>query len=855
MKKITALLSLIILIAVSLCSPCGYAAKAKPLPSPPDLTKGEKPDAVHDWTLGPTGARGWIWTTAIPKGASRDARQILVTKVDKGSPADGKLRVGDVIIGVNGKNFVSDARKAFANAITEAEKRKNAGRLALKVWRSDKVRNVVLTLKVMGSYSDTSPYDCPKTEAIIDMACDYLKDKKLDKGLKGQITALGLMATGRDDLLPKVKEYARSICKPGEVLNIETHQSMMAWHWSYKCLFLTEYYLRTGDKYVLPTIKEYATKIAMGQSGVGTWGHTVAAKANTGSLHGHLGGYGAMNQISVVCMMSMVLAEKCGVTNSEITQAIKKGDIFFSYYINKGAIPYGDHKPASGWFDDNGKCAGAAVMFDLMGNHRGAEFFSAMAVGHSPGGREDGHTGNFWGHLWGGIGAGRSGKEGLVTFFKEMRWYFDFERGWQGNVVFQGNPGVVGKNYKNGGWDCTGARLLQLCLPGKQLYITGKEMKVKNPLTGATLTEAIEAGRFITNSEGLKDLDKKKILRMLGHSLPPVRHFGAKALADRNINCVDTLIAMLDSKNINARYGACQALRVAGFKSERAVDALSKKVLNSDDLTLRLYAIDALTSRDLEKGLASAARPAIPALLKLAVSRSDDDPRRLLQRKLGTALFYGGRVQDTKGLIQLYGVKGIDRSLLIPAIKELLTVDDGRSRGCVGSIYPKLDTADLELLWGDIYLSVRDMSPSGIMFADGSRHAGLKLIQQHNSKEGIDLAVALLQEDRWGKGSRQKACLPILAKYGASAKGALPCLRKLQQGIETDLARKQRRSRKQLTKKDTAMLDQVKATIKAIENGKAQPLKSLRPYLKQIDARVKHKLLYGKSQYRDAKNE
>jgi len=203
MKKTTALVLLITIISLSLCVPCGYAAKAKPLPSPPDLTKGEIPDAVHDWTLGPTGARGWIWTTKISKGASRDARQILVTKVDKGSPADGKLLVGDVILGINGRNFASDARKAFANAITEAEKRINAGRLSLKVWRSGKVSNIVLRLKVMGSYSDKSPYDCRKTEAIIDMACSYLKNKSLDKGLRGQITALGLMATGRDDVLPK----------------------------------------------------------------------------------------------------------------------------------------------------------------------------------------------------------------------------------------------------------------------------------------------------------------------------------------------------------------------------------------------------------------------------------------------------------------------------------------------------------------------------------------------------------------------------------------------------------------------------------------------------------------------------
>ena len=36
----------------------GYAANKSPVP---DFTHGGKPDKTQDWTLGPTGARGWIW--------------------------------------------------------------------------------------------------------------------------------------------------------------------------------------------------------------------------------------------------------------------------------------------------------------------------------------------------------------------------------------------------------------------------------------------------------------------------------------------------------------------------------------------------------------------------------------------------------------------------------------------------------------------------------------------------------------------------------------------------------------------------------------------------------------------------
>ena len=36
-------------------------SEAASRPQVPDLTQGGQPDGLHDWNLGPTGARGWIW--------------------------------------------------------------------------------------------------------------------------------------------------------------------------------------------------------------------------------------------------------------------------------------------------------------------------------------------------------------------------------------------------------------------------------------------------------------------------------------------------------------------------------------------------------------------------------------------------------------------------------------------------------------------------------------------------------------------------------------------------------------------------------------------------------------------------
>jgi hypothetical protein len=65
------------------------------LPEIPDFTQGGKKNNKHDWNLGPTGARGWMWGMEL---RTDFARQILVTKVDPGSPADGKLQVNDVLV-------------------------------------------------------------------------------------------------------------------------------------------------------------------------------------------------------------------------------------------------------------------------------------------------------------------------------------------------------------------------------------------------------------------------------------------------------------------------------------------------------------------------------------------------------------------------------------------------------------------------------------------------------------------------------------------------------------------------------------------------------------------------------------
>ena len=85
-------------LTIALLGAIGATAMA----APPDLTMGEAPvgdpagSTPKTINLGPTGLRGWVYHV---KADTSESRQILVTEVDAGSPADGMLAVDDVILG------------------------------------------------------------------------------------------------------------------------------------------------------------------------------------------------------------------------------------------------------------------------------------------------------------------------------------------------------------------------------------------------------------------------------------------------------------------------------------------------------------------------------------------------------------------------------------------------------------------------------------------------------------------------------------------------------------------------------------------------------------------------------------
>jgi hypothetical protein len=813
---------------VAIALVCGSQLIAAPPRVPPDLTKGEttEVDRAGTYNLGATGLRGWIYLKpathfdGLQGRTTAASRQILVTHVGVKSPADGVMKVDDVILGAGGKLFTDDARRSIAVAIQEAEKESNKGILKLTRWRAGKTEEVNLRLRVMGTYSDTAPYNCPKSQLIFNDACKVLEKEPLPENWCGAINGLALLATGNPDYLPKVQAFARRMGPPTMKLG---SSGLGAWESGYRNLFLCEYYLRTCDKEVLHAIREITVSTARGQGMYGTFGHGFADLTADGKLHGSIPPYGPVNQAGLGANMAIVMGKKCGVNDPEIDPAIGRASRFFGYFVDKGTIPYGEHEPYP-FHDNNGKSAMTAMLFAMQGNRpKETQFFAKMAIAGYKN-RECGHTGQGFSYLWGALGANVGGPAAAAAFFKEAACHLDLVRRCDGSFTYDGGeqygPGKTEDNTYYGkssycGLSPTATYVLTYSLALKNLCITGKDANQANWLDKQEVAAAVASGRF--------DLDRQKmfpkqLVAAFGDWSPVVRGWAAEELAKRPEAkaMVPQLIAMAEGRDAHVRQGACEALGY--IRSAEALPVLVRQ-LTYEDRWVRYKAAKAI--RDMN----SEARPAIPNILKATAQTAEPlqpinwaDPIQITHGQLAAALFAGGLTD---------ALKGIDPNLLYPAIRAVAGNADGMARATLrGFFESRLTLEDVQALAPDILAAVKTPSPADKMFSNEIRMGGFKALTKYHFKEGIEAGVDFAKtQGGHGSESRTGEIMKEITSYGTAARGVLPQLRELIEQFNTEFksghfpedCNKQR-------------VDSVEKAIKAIEAATTQPeLRSIAP--------------------------
>ncbi len=750
-----------------------------------DLTKlrGEE-DGVHrigTYNLGATGMRGWIYThpasylDSIQGRTTAPSRQILVTHVGDKSPADGVMKVDDVILGVGGKLFSDDARKSIALAIQEAEKDVNKGVLKLTRWREGKTEEVQLKLRVLGTYSETAPYNCPKSKRIFEEACVALAKEPLNDRWNGAIGALALLATGNPEYMPKIQEYAHRLAP--ETFKVGSAEGMVIWEWGYKNIFLSEYYLLTGDKSVLHAINEYTLALAKGQSMYGTIGHGISGLTPDGKLHGSIPPYGPVNEAGLVGNIGIVMGKKCGVNDPEIDPALRRGAGFFGYFVDKGSIPYGEHEPWP-FHENNGKGSMAAVLFGAQGNHvKEAQFFAKMSTaGYAN--REIGHTGQGFSYLWSALGANVGGPAAVTAFMKEASWHLDLARRCDGTFTYDGSeqygPGKTDDNTYYGksgynGLSPNATYVLTYALALKKLVITGRGANPASFLTTKEVAEAIASGRF--------DLDRtrkspQELVAAFGNWSPVVRGWAADELAKRPEAkaMVPQLMTMAEGKDAHARQGACETL--GNMKSVEALPVFVR-LLSHEDRWLRFKAAQAIQK------MGGAAKGSLPEILKALVQTAEPllpvnwaDPIQLVHGQLAKAVFVG-ELQDS--------LKDTDPGLVRRAIQAIAVTPDGMARATLRGLFEnKLSLEETRALAPDLLAAIKVRCPADTMFGNEIRMGAFKALTKYHFKEGIEAGIFLVK-NQGGHGSQVRTALMMkeIMSYGAAARDSVPALREV----------------------------------------------------------------------------
>ena len=508
----------------------------------------------------------------------------VVVKVEgtlPNSPAEGKFKKGQIITGINGKALKGkNPFVMLGNALTAAEA--SDGKMVFDVQdaKATSSKKIFLKIPVLGAYSPTWPLNCNKSKKIIEQAARFYSDKQKfnQAGMTGALGMLFLLSTGEDKYLPRVKEYFDRMSANVEGIGEHT------WHNGYNGIACAEYYLRTGDKSVLP-ILTYLCKDAKERQAFGcSWAHW-----GRGISPGYVAG-GLMNPAGSQVLTTLLLSKECGV---DVDQRTLLGALRFWYHFaGHGTVPYGDHR-SEGGLGSNGKDGMSAAVMQIASGAQGdttiyrlANKYLSMSTitsypvlvrGHGDEGRGDA--------IWRGIASSYMldfKPKAYYAAMQRLEWWYDLSRRPSGAL------GVATcQRFDDIG---SGAGVaISYTAPLKTLRITGaprskyaKDFKLPEKIWGR---EADRAFLSIENNPEYLQYGKDEPIYI------PFRKFGcayAKPAVDLKSISKNEMLKNVYHKRYMIRVQAAKALRISGAFAEL------EKLLQNKDPRVRRAGLDGM---------------------------------------------------------------------------------------------------------------------------------------------------------------------------------------------------------------------------------------------------------------------
>ena len=404
--------------------------------------------------------------------------QVTVKSIMAGSPAaKTNLTAGDILVSAGGRSLaVADPRVPLGESVGEAES--NDGKWGLTVSRGGSIHKVTVALPVLGGYGNDWPEDCRKSASIIRQTAEYIIKSQDDSGayqfesgrpfrdnLQGCLASLFLLSTGDDSYLLNVKLHVQQLSLLAETRkNAGGHVN---WQLGYQGILLSEYFLRTGDRQVLPGLQELCDWCVDNQA-AGGWGH--GAGVGPGYVQS-----GLMNHAGLPIVITLILSQECGLKIDP--QAYANAVKLMYRMAGHGCIAYGDHRSELWWSNTNGRNAMLSCAFSLLSDvpqYRAASRHLALLVTDSYYQPEFGHTGGGFNVIWRGLASVHVPEDRRDHYRRQMKslaWYYDLCRQPGGGFSILPTP-PDNSRYSGLEWG-TGAIGLTYTAPLAKLRITG----------------------------------------------------------------------------------------------------------------------------------------------------------------------------------------------------------------------------------------------------------------------------------------------------------------------------------------------------------------------------------------------
>lgn len=455
---------------------------------------------------------GWFYNLGITGLRARlvadEPKALLIKYVFPGSPADGQVKIGDLIVGAGGRMFVEKHRNGYgeevfgadgpiselAQVLEECQSAGRKGKLPLTLRRGKKIVEVSLEVGTKyGTFAPTYPHKCQKSDQILAELLQYLvnhqqKDGSFGDPVHNTFAPLALLASGEVKYLPAVNRNMKYHCDVTKAKDL----SLINWSYMSAAIVLSEYHLATGDKTVLPDLQKLHDLLAKSQYLRKSQIDPRAKKSHPGNFpkgprdsHGGWGhnpgfeGYGPIAMLTGQGALAYSLMHDCGISvdrknHDAAYEFLKRGTGKNGYVWYADQIGSGPDNWA-----DMGR-TGAAGIANFLSPYddpvyRERALSHAKVIGKHPQSFPDTHGSPAMGMAYTALAANVD-SDSFRKLMDANRWWFTMAHCTDGSFYYQPNRdnSCYGSDSRTLASSVTA---FILTIPKRGLMMTGKEGK------------------------------------------------------------------------------------------------------------------------------------------------------------------------------------------------------------------------------------------------------------------------------------------------------------------------------------------------------------------------------------------